>query len=55
MPVMVDHAPLDGGAPISVFESGAIMMYIAEKVGRFWPQDVRSKYEVNQWVMWQMA
>jgi GSH-dependent disulfide-bond oxidoreductase len=55
MPVMVDHAPLDGGAPISVFESGAIMTYIAEKVGRFWPQDVRSKYEVNQWVMWQMA
>ena len=55
MPVMVDHAPLDGGAPISVFESGAIMMYIAEKVGRFWPQDIRSKYEVNQWVMWQMA
>jgi GSH-dependent disulfide-bond oxidoreductase len=55
MPVMVDHAPLDGGPPISVFESGAIMMYIAEKVGRFWPQDVRSKYEVNQWVMWQMA
>jgi GSH-dependent disulfide-bond oxidoreductase len=55
MPVMVDHAPLDGGPPIGVFESGAIMMYIAEKVGRFWPQEVRSKYEVNQWVMWQMA
>ena len=55
MPVMVDHDPKGGGAPISVFESGAIMMYIAEKVGRFWPQDVRSKYEVNQWVMWQMA
>src|SRR5258707_1051628 len=55
MPVMVDHDPKGGGAPISVFESGAIMMYIAEKVGRFWPQDVRGKYEVNQWVMWQMA
>jgi GSH-dependent disulfide-bond oxidoreductase len=55
MPAMVDHAPLDGGPPIGVFESGAIMMYIAEKVGRFWPQDVRSKYEVNQWVLWQMA
>jgi GSH-dependent disulfide-bond oxidoreductase len=55
MPVMVDHAPPDGGPPISVFESGAMMMYLAEKVGRFWPQDVRSKYEVNQWVMWQMA
>ena len=39
MPVIVDHAPA-GGAPISVFESGAIMMYLAEKAGRFWPQDL---------------
>ena len=55
MPVMVDHAPKDGGGPLSVFESGAIMMYIAEKAGRFWPQDVRGKYEVGQWLIWQMA
>jgi GST-like protein len=55
MPVIVDHQPKGGGAPISVFESGAIMMYIAEKAGKFWPQDVRGKYEVTQWVMWQMA
>ena len=55
MPVIVDHTPKDGGAPISVFESGAIMMYIAEKTGKFWPQDMRTKYEVTQWVMWQMA
>jgi GSH-dependent disulfide-bond oxidoreductase len=55
MPVIVDHAPLDGGPAISIFESGSIMMYIAEKAGRFWPQDIRSKYEVNQWIMWQMA
>ena len=55
MPAMVDHEPLGGGEPIAVFESGAMMMYIAEKAGRFWPQDVRGKYEVNQWVMWQMA
>ena len=55
MPVIVDHQPTGGGAPISVFESGSIMMYIAEKAGRFWPQDLRQKYEVNQWVMWQMA
>jgi len=55
MPAMIDHAPADGGAPISVFESGAIMMYIAEKAGKFWPQDIRTRYEVGQWVMWQMA
>ncbi len=56
MPAIVDQAPRGGGAPISVFESGAIMMYLAEKEGRFWPQDdVRAKYEVAQWVMWQMA
>jgi GST-like protein len=55
MPAIVDHAPKDGGGPLSVFESGAIMMYLAEKEGRFWPQDVRGKYEVAQWVIWQMA
>ncbi|WP_374576176.1 glutathione S-transferase N-terminal domain-containing protein [Phenylobacterium sp.] len=55
MPAMVDTEPTGGGAPISVFESGAIMMYLAEKAGRFWPQDLRGKYEVTQWVMWQMA
>ena len=38
-----------------VFESGAIMMYIAEKAGRFWPQDLRGKYDVTEWVIWQMA
>ena len=46
MPALVDHAPADGGAPISVFESGAIMMYLAEKAGRFYPQDIRRRYEV---------
>ena len=55
MPAMVDDAPADGGPPISVFESGAIMMYLAEKAGRFYPQDLRRRYEVNQWVLWQMA
>lgn len=55
MPALVDTEPTGGGEPISVFESGAIMMYLAEKEGRFWPQDVRTKYEVVQWVMWQMA
>jgi GSH-dependent disulfide-bond oxidoreductase len=55
MPALVDTAPAGGGEPISVFESGAIMMYLAENEGRFWPQDTRTKYEVAQWVMWQMA
>jgi GST-like protein len=55
MPVIVDHNPAGGGAPISVFESGAIMMYLVEKTGRFWPQDTRARYEVVQWVIWQMA
>jgi len=55
MPALVDHAPADGGAPISIFESGAIMMYLAEKAGKFWPQDTRQKYEVTQWLIWQMA
>ena len=55
MPAMVDHEPMGGGAPLAIFESGAIMMYIAEKTGKFWPKDVRGKYEVTQWVMWQMA
>ena len=55
MPAIIDHKPADGGAPIGIFESGAIMMYIAEKAGRFWPQDTRGKYEVTQWLIWQMA
>jgi GST-like protein len=55
MPALVDHAPADGGAPVSVFESGAIMMYVADKIGRFFPQDIRGKAEVTQWVLWQMA
>jgi GST-like protein len=55
MPAMVDTEPADGGEPISVFESGAIMMYIAEKAGQFYPQDIRGRYEVNQWLIWQMA
>ena len=55
MPAMVDHEPDDGGEPIALFESGAIMVYIAEKAGRFYPKDLRGRHEVNQWVIWQMA
>ena len=55
MPAMVDHDPVDGGEPVALFESGVIMMYIAEKEDRFFPQDTRDKNEVIQWIMWQMA
>ena len=55
MPAIVDHAPADGGPPVSVFESGAILVYLANKAGRFFGDDVRGKVEVNQWLMWQMA
>jgi GSH-dependent disulfide-bond oxidoreductase len=55
MPVMVDTAPTGGGEPIVIFESGAIMLYLAEKVGRFYPQDLRGKYAVTEWLIWQMA
>jgi GSH-dependent disulfide-bond oxidoreductase len=55
MPAILDHDPKGGGAPISVFESGAILMYLAEKTGKFMPEDTRGKYEVIQWLMWQMG
>ncbi len=55
MPAIVDHDPPGGGAPVSVFESGAILVYLAEKTGQFMPTDLRGRYEVLQWVMWQMG
>lgn len=55
MPALVDHEPLGGGEPLAIFESGAMMEYIAEKHGKFLPKDPRGKYEVLQWVYWQMA
>jgi GSH-dependent disulfide-bond oxidoreductase len=55
MPAIVDHEPLGGGAPLAIFESGAILEYLAEKYGKFMPQDTRGKYDVLQWLYWQMA
>ncbi|HUJ58137.1 MAG TPA: glutathione binding-like protein [Kofleriaceae bacterium] len=55
MPAIVDHEPPGGGGPLSVFESGAILMYLADKSGKLWPREVRPRYEVAQWVFWQAA
>jgi GSH-dependent disulfide-bond oxidoreductase len=55
MPAMVDDDPPGGGAPVSVFESGAILLYLAEKTGKFLPKDLRGRFEVLQWVFWQMG
>jgi GSH-dependent disulfide-bond oxidoreductase len=55
MPAIVDTEPKDGGGPLSIFESGAILMYLAEKAGRFLPGETRGKYDVLQWLFWQMA
>ncbi|MBU7582465.1 MAG: glutathione S-transferase N-terminal domain-containing protein [Nostoc sp. TH1S01] len=55
IPAIVDHEPADGGAPVSVFESGAILLYLAEKTGKLIPADLRKRVEVLQWLFWQMA
>ena len=55
MPAIVDHAPADGGAPISIFESGAILQYLGRKTGKLYPDDERARVEVEQWLFWQMA
>lgn len=55
MPAIVDHEPPGGGAPISVFESAAILQYLAEKTGQFMPKDLRGKTAVLEWLAWQVA
>ena len=55
IPAIVDHAPLDGGAPFTVFESGAIMLYLAEKERQFFPVEPRERSEVLQWLFWQVG
>jgi GST-like protein len=55
IPAIVDHDPADRGPAISVFESGAILLYLADKTGKLYPTDVRGRTEVHEWLMWQMG
>jgi GSH-dependent disulfide-bond oxidoreductase len=55
IPAIVDHAPIDNGEPVSIFESGAILLYLAEKTGKLIPHDLRGRVEVLQWLFWQMG
>src|SRR6201991_2749276 len=55
IPAMVDHEPRGGGKPVSIFESGAMLLYLAEKTGKFLPSDLYGRYDAIQWVFWQMG
>src|SRR5207245_8651566 len=55
IPAIVDQAPADGGAPLAMFESGAILVYLADKTGRFIPAEWRARLDCIQWVFWQMG
>ena len=55
IPAMIDHDPPGGGAPIPVFESGAMLLYLADKTKKFIPQDLRGRTQVLEWLFWQMA
>jgi GST-like protein len=55
LPVIVDHAPSDGAGPLTVFETGAIMLYLADKAGRLIPRDLRRRSLAQQWLIWQVS
>jgi GST-like protein len=55
IPAIIDTEPMGGGAPVSLFESGAILLYLAEKTGKFISADIRGRAEVTEWLFWQMG
>jgi GST-like protein len=55
IPAIIDREPADGGQPISIFESGAILLYLAEKTGRFIPSELRDRKAVMEWLFWQVG
>lgn len=55
IPALIDHAPADGGPPLHLFESGAILLYLAQRTGQLWPQAPRAQIDVLQWLSWQIA
>ncbi|BEP96599.1 glutathione S-transferase N-terminal domain-containing protein [Acidovorax sp. A79] len=55
IPAIVDHAPADGGGPFTVFETGAILLYLADKAQRFVPAELRARSDVLQWLFWQVG
>jgi len=55
IPAIVDHLPADGGSPVSLFESGAILLYLAEKSGKFLSGELRERNTTLQWLFWQVG
>ncbi|RCX00663.1 MULTISPECIES: GSH-dependent disulfide bond oxidoreductase [Kosakonia] len=55
IPAIVDHLPADGGAPLSIFESGAILLYLAEKTGKLLSGELRERHLTLQWLFWQVG
>jgi GSH-dependent disulfide-bond oxidoreductase len=55
MPAVIDHDPADHGEPVTVFESGAILLYLGEKTGLFLPTDIRGRKTTTEWLFWQMG
>lgn len=55
IPAIVDHEPQSGGEPLSIFESGAILLYLADKTGKFLPGEERKRQDVMKWLFWQVA